>query len=136
MLICLDPTNRLLSNRDLLDPTEMAVPFKKRIRPGMIVSLKRQPASGSSRGVNPAKSSPGEGSKLAVILCPLYSNVTGRGGVGSGIIKFLCAIMVPGPVRQSHELRLWQHVVVDVDMMVDEVFLGYDVGTRLYHPAV
>ena len=69
-------TSRLTSSRDLLDPTAMAVPFKERIRPGMVVSWKPQPPPPPpppppGRCLTRRRSMPPDDDlKLAVVLCP------------------------------------------------------------------
>ncbi|KAK6069433.1 kinesin motor domain-containing protein [Seiridium cupressi] len=131
------------SSRDLnSSATEM--PFKERIRPGMVVSW-----NGSSEHCSALRLP--EGLKLAVILCPAESvkdtliNVidladnehakakeTGK----QGIIRYLCALLTPGLMAEAYELNLWRQIIIDVNMMEGEVILEYDAGTRYYYISV
>jgi len=146
MLGRLGLTSRL-SSRDL-DPSATTVPFKERIRPGMIVSWNQPP----DRDL--ALSMP-DSLKLASILCPVEAvqgtvkdvlgNVvnpteseltdTKDNGTESGA-RYLCALVIPGPMAEAYELNLWRQIVIDVGMMDKEVFLEYDAGTRYYYISV
>ncbi|KAM0505750.1 hypothetical protein ACHAP8_001982 [Fusarium lateritium] len=94
----------------------VGVPFKDRLRPGMVVSW------------NPADDTPGfyrlPGRNLVMILSPE--------GEGS----FRCAVTVPAIMPGAFEIYLWQQVVASVDSMQTEVLLEYDVGTRYYYENV
>jgi kinesin family protein 2/24 len=92
------------------------VPFKERLRPGMVVSW------------NPSDDTPGfyrlPGRNLVMILSP----------EGEGI--FRCAVTVPAIMPGAFEIYLWQQVVAQVDTMEAEVWLEYDPGTRYYYENV
>lgn len=113
------------------------VPFRKRIRPGMVV-----------RWEPPAKFPmrlPGK-QNMVVVLCPVSAvgarvrDVLGKevvreaGEAGEG--RYLCAMVLPSVAPESYELALWRQVVVDVEAMEAEVLLEYDVATRYYFMAV
>jgi kinesin family protein 2/24 len=136
-----------LTSRDL-DPTATTVPFKDRIRPGMVVSWHEHPDRGSALSTLDVL-------ELAVVLCPvaaLHGNVkdvhgnvvnplkskpTSGGEPGTGISsRYLCALLTPGLMAEAYELNLWQQIVIDVRMMDKEVFLEYDGGTRYYYISV
>jgi kinesin family protein 2/24 len=104
-----------LSSRD--PRPEMAeVPFKERLRSGMVVSW------------NPADDTPGfyrlPGRNLIMILSP-----EDEGG-------YRCAVTVPAIMPGAFEIYLWQQVVALVDTMEVEVLLEYDPGTRYYYENV
>ncbi|RYP05351.1 hypothetical protein DL764_003844 [Monosporascus ibericus] len=146
MLGRLGPTSRL-SSRDL-DPTGTTVPFKERIRPGMVVSWNQRPGRGLALGVP-------DDLKLAVVLCPAEAvqgtvkdalgkevNATESerthatvNGADSGA-RYLCALMTPGLMAEAYELNLWRQIVIDVGMMEKEVILEYDAATRYYYISV
>ena len=107
--------NKGLSSRD--PRPEMAnVPFKERLRPGMVVSW------------NPADDTPGfyrlPGRNLVMILSP------------EGEETYRCAVAVPAIMPGAFEIYLWQQVVASVNTMEAEVLLEYDVGTRYYYENV
>ncbi|RYP20475.1 hypothetical protein DL765_002774 [Monosporascus sp. GIB2] len=146
MLGRLGPTSRL-SSRDL-DPTATAVPFKERIRPGMVVSWNQPPGHNLPLGMP-------DDLKLAVVLCSaeavqgtvkdVLGNVvnptegehtdTNVNGTDSGA-RYLCALVMPGLMAEAYELNLWRQIVIDVGMMEKEVILEYDAGTRYYYISV
>lgn len=146
MLGRLGLTSRL-SSRDL-DPTATAVPFKERIRPGMVVSWDQSP------GRDHALSMPGD-LKLAVVLCPVEAvQGTVKGVLGNVVnptesehtdtkvngtdrgARYLCGLVTLGQMAEAYELNLWQQIVIDVGMMESEVILEYDAGTRYYYISV
>ncbi|RFN55376.1 diatom spindle kinesin 1 [Fusarium flagelliforme] len=107
--------NKGLSSRD--PRPEMAnVPFKERLRPGMVVSW------------NPADDTPGfyrlPGRNLVMILS------------SEGEESYRCAVTVPAIMPGAFEIYLWQQVVASADTMEAEVLLEYDVGTRYYYENV
>ncbi|KAK9416643.1 putative Kinesin motor domain-containing protein [Seiridium unicorne] len=131
------------SSRDL-NPSAMEMPFKERIRPGMVVSW-----NGPSEHYS-ALHLP-DGLKLAAVLCPVESvkdafiNVidpadnehakTQENGRESNT-RYLCALLTPGLMVETYELNFWRQIVIDVDMMEGEVILEYDAGTRYYYISV
>ncbi|KAL0940302.1 kinesin motor domain containing protein [Colletotrichum truncatum] len=125
--------NQLLASSIDLDPNAAQVPFKERIRPGMVVRW-NPPAgfSGTLPGLN-----------MVAILCPqsaagthardLDGNLVLRAGSEPEGKKYLCAMVLPGFMADSYELSMWRQVVVDVEQMEAEVFLEYDSATRYCH---
>ncbi|TEA22536.1 Diatom spindle kinesin-1 [Colletotrichum sidae] len=134
------PQQKTRSRQELLsssiDPDEKAnsIPFKERIRPGMVVRWNPPPAfSMRLQGLN-----------MVLVMCPqanaglsardLSGNpVLGRRADDNSQGKYLCAMVVPGLMTDSYELSPWRQVVVDVDQMEAEVLLEYDAATRYYH---
>ncbi|KAF9874456.1 kinesin motor domain containing protein [Colletotrichum karsti] len=124
---------RLASSVDL-DPDSAEVPFKERIRPGMVVRWSPPPGfSGILEGLN-----------MVVILCPqLVAGPNARDLDGNLVLrengfesqgqKYLCAMVLPGFMADSYEISMWRQVVVGVDQMEAEVLLEYDSATRYYH---
>ena len=132
------------SSRDL-DPTATAVPFKERIRPGMVISWNQPPGRGLALSVP-------DDLKLAVVLCPveavqvtvkdILGNVvnptasehtaTKGNGTDSGA-RYLCALVTRALMAEAYELNLWRQIVINASMMDKEVLLEYDAGTRYYY---
>ncbi|QDS72366.1 hypothetical protein FKW77_008245 [Venturia effusa] len=107
------------------------LPFKMRIKPGMVVQYK----SIDGEVQNP----------LAVILCPDWAvethvvdmrHVKVRGERNKILKRYLCAVMAPAEMHGAFELHVWQQVLVDVLDMEKEVLMEYDGATRFYHPNV
>lgn len=132
------------SSREL-DPKMAILPFKERIRPGMVVSW-TPPADfplGLPSGLN-----------LVMVLCPSHaaghaaknvfgSRVDSAGvdqgetmGSGGDSKQYLCALIMPGLMSETYEVNLWRQVVVDTGAMSAEVCLEYDSATRYYYIAV
>ncbi|KAK2016357.1 P-loop containing nucleoside triphosphate hydrolase protein [Colletotrichum eremochloae] len=104
----------MLSSSADPDPKAAKIPFKERIRPGMVV-----------RWSPPLTFSPRlDGMNMVVVLSPREDN------------KYLCAMVLPGFMADSYELSMWRQVVVDVDQMEAEVLLEYDAATRYYYMTV
>lgn len=117
------------------------MPFKDRIRPGMVVSWSRR-----ADGDHSAASA----SNLAYVLCPAATAGPYAVEAGGELIKskedqadtsqlasaYLCASIKPGFLHESYEIQLWRHVVVSLDEMDAEVLLEYDPGTRYYFVTV
>jgi kinesin family protein 2/24 len=128
-----------------LDPACAKLPFKDRLRPGMVVSYNVSQERG-------AASNALDGFELAVLLCPAdascgstkeaTANATRFGRInkrGNGVAdgeRYLCALMVPGQTDDAYELSLWQQIVVDVNSMDTEVQMEYDSATRYYYVLV
>lgn len=129
-----------VSSRDP-DQDLLSVPFKDRLRPGMVVkcNLKRWvPMLGESG--------------MVVILCPasaVGSHVkdfegksvslggsTDRKAEGATEEQFLCAIINPGIMQGAYEISLWRQTCVSIAEMDAEVILEYDAATRYYYIAV
>ncbi|KAH8168732.1 kinesin motor domain-containing protein [Sarocladium implicatum] len=131
----LETSHKMSSRPD--DPELAKIPFKERIRPGMVVSWSR------STGTEQSASST---SNLAYILCPVAaagphamtaedSRVNSSGPLGveeSSTTAYICATVKPSFLHESYEVQLWHHVVVSLDQMDAEVLLEFDPGTRYY----
>ncbi|RTE70789.1 hypothetical protein BHE90_014812 [Fusarium euwallaceae] len=104
-----------LSSRDPR-PEMSQVPFKERIRPGMVVSW------------NPPDDTPGfyrlPGRNLVTILS-LEDETSYR-----------CASVAPGFIPGAFAVYLWKQVVAKVEHMEAEVLLEYDVAMRSYYETV
>ncbi|KAK1986333.1 P-loop containing nucleoside triphosphate hydrolase protein, partial [Colletotrichum cereale] len=118
------------------DPQAARIPFKERIRPGMVV-----------RWTPPPTFSPGlDGINIVVVLSPRSVVGSNLRDVSGELIndasksgedeKYLCAMVLPGLMADSYELSMWRQVVVDVDQMEAEVLLEYDAATRYYYMTV
>ncbi|PNY25001.1 Kinesin-like protein [Tolypocladium capitatum] len=123
-------------------PEAKGVPFKERVRPGMVVSWTPPPCYPLDL--------PG-GVKPAMVLCPAAAagdhTLDARGqqvdphdggpetedGKPS---RFLCALVNPGVLHGAYEVQIWRQLVIGVDMMDAEVTLEYDPATRYYYIAV
>ena len=115
-------------------PGAQSIPFKERIRPGMVVSW--TPPRGALRltGLN-----------MVVVLCPasaiqpgsrdlLEREINIESGEGGGESKrWLCAMVSPAIMSGAYDVSLWRQVAINVDQMETEVVLEYDMGTRYYY---
>ncbi|KAK3386173.1 P-loop containing nucleoside triphosphate hydrolase protein [Podospora didyma] len=132
------------------EPGAASIPFKQRIRPGMVVSYNAPPVWSSTTNLVPVK-------QLAVVLCPataVNARVKDMQGVqvnpgttgteqaeGDDSEKrkperYLCSMVLPGIMPGSYGIGLWHQGTVDVDQMEAEVVLEYDPATRFYYMAV
>lgn len=127
------------SSREV-DPELSTLPFKERIRPGMVVSWTPPPdfPLGLPVGMN-----------LVMVMCPADAagptakNLIGgqvdsaNANQGEGKAKgYLCALILPGIMSETYEFNLWRQVVVEIGAMDAEVCLEYDPATRYYYMAV
>jgi kinesin family member 2/24 len=117
------------------NPNSAAVPFRERIRPGMVVKW--------TGPVTLNRRMP-EGIQLAVIM----GAVSGPSAIPASVMhepdafsstdrrQYLCAIVVPGLMTDTFTVELWRQVVLDVEWMEQEMLLVYDSATRYYHLAI
>lgn len=116
------------------DPELSGLPFKERIRPGMVVSWTPMP--------DLALELPG-GRNLAMVLCPAEAAGHKAKGIlrgkmhsknvdqGEGKEKgYLCAWVFPSMAGEGYEINPWEQVVVDTGAMNAEVCLQYEPATR------
>jgi kinesin family protein 2/24 len=110
------------------NPRAAKIPFKQRLRPGMVVKCKPHMLSSYQ--------------DMAIILCPAGAlpsaskDSQGKGAREEQEDKYLCAMVYPGILPGSHQVSLWHQMVVDVDWMEKEVLLEYDAATRYYFAMV
>jgi kinesin family protein 2/24 len=101
------------------------VPFKERIRPGMIVSW------------NPPDDTPGyyrlPGRNLIMVMAPEKSSGHEEPGDQA---TYRCSAVIPAVMPGAFEVYLWQQVIVPVSTIEAEVLLEYDVATRYYYETV
>jgi kinesin family protein 2/24 len=135
------------SSRDL-DPTRSKLPFKDRLRPGMVVSFNILQDGKVSQDFS-------DGRKLAALLCPAeafsgssrglpehpinFGGAERNGRRESGAVdgrRYRCALLVPGQTDEAYELNLWRQVEIDVESMEMEVHVEYDSTTRYYYPVI
>ncbi|KAK7957199.1 uncharacterized protein PG986_006421 [Apiospora aurea] len=105
------------------DPDAASVPFRHRLRPGMVIRLKPSTPGGSGTP------------QLAVLLCPEMT-----GDVDSPekarkhrTMQYVCASLAPVPGKACYEMNLWEQFVVDSGAMDREVILEYSPETRYYY---
>lgn len=143
----LNLTSRTSSRDPDPDPEAATVPFKERIRPGMVVRC------------TPPKwilGMQGAGTSCLVMVLSLASaagshsldfegkpvHVQGTSGDNGVVVEtgdqtqYLCAIVMPGLLAETYEIEVWRHVVVSVEAMENEVILEYDAATRYYYMAI
>ncbi|GJC83774.1 diatom spindle kinesin-1 [Colletotrichum liriopes] len=119
------------------DPQAAKIPFKDRIRPGMVVRWTPPPTF--PLGL--------PGLNMVVVLSPQSAVGPNVREVSGDLVndaskptgksnKYLCAMVLPGFMADSYELSMWRHVVVDIDQMEAEVLLEYDAATRYYYMTV
>lgn len=99
------------------DPERSSEPFKSRLRPGMVVSW--SPPEGL-RGVPHLP-----GRNLAILLAP-----TEKEG------EYTCGMVAPAVLPGAFEVFVWHQFPAAVDLMIAEVILEYDVGSRYYYETV
>lgn len=100
-------------------PEMAGVPFKERIRTGMVVSW------------DPPMSAPGyveiAGRSVCVVLAREDQD---------GEAAYRCALVSPGLMPGAFEVNMWRQWVVTVRQMKNEVLLDYDAATRYYYESV
>lgn len=128
------------SSHDPDYPKSAAVPFKDRIRPGMVVSWTPKqwvPATGELSMVVILSPASAVGSHVRDFQGKSVSAAS-RGdwdgtGEDSSQQQYLCAVVAPGVLAEAYEINIWRQVVVDVTAMDQEVILEYDAATRYYY---
>jgi kinesin family protein 2/24 len=105
------------------------VPFKERLRPGMVVRYRRGADSEREE-------------EFAMVICPSAVVAADDGrfraaegdGAGNRIdtAYILCSVVERAVLKNSFLVNVWQHVVVSVDEMEAEAVLQYDTATRYY----
>jgi kinesin family protein 2/24 len=106
------------SSRDAR-PEMAGVPFKERIRPGMVVSW--EPPSDAPAYIR------GAGRCICVVLAKEEA---------SAETAYRCALVNPGLMPGAFEVNMWRQWVVKMDQMTAEVLLDYDAATRYYYESV
>ncbi|KAK0710420.1 P-loop containing nucleoside triphosphate hydrolase protein [Apiosordaria backusii] len=131
---------RLDSSADVESPPDAKdVPFKERIRPGMVVSYR---AVGKAGALGPKQ--------MGVVLSragavgervrDVYGvQVNPRDGdnqeEGRGE-RYLCSMVIPAILPGAYDVSLWRQVVVGVEEMEAEVILEWDMATRYHYLTV
>jgi kinesin family protein 2/24 len=109
-------------------PKDVAkVPFKQRIRPGMVVKYK--PSKPTGLDFN-----------MATILCPDWAVETHvKDWQGNEVVvatggpkRYLCGLVSPGLLPDSYQVSIWRQAVIAVEDMEAEVTLEYDQAMRYY----
>ncbi|KAL2143376.1 hypothetical protein VTI28DRAFT_10490 [Corynascus sepedonium] len=132
------------------DPdTVAAIPFKQRIRPGMVIAW-TPPAEYAGFAVALG------GKAYAVVMCPaaasgprardlrgelVVDKLSAATGDGNGRElgdhdAYLCALVTPSVLPGSFAVGLWQQVVVRVAEMEAEVLMEWDEASRYYYMTV
>ncbi|KAK0654159.1 P-loop containing nucleoside triphosphate hydrolase protein, partial [Cercophora samala] len=141
---------RLDSSADIEGPPDAKdVPFKQRIRPGMVVSYRLlgesqgQQLGGSQRGgmMGVVLSRAGAvGGRVrdvnGVVVNPQEDHGDGDGDGGKRGVRYLCSMVVPAILPGAYDVCLWRQVVVGVGEMEAEVVLEWDGATRYYYLTV
>jgi kinesin family protein 2/24 len=125
------------------DPNTAGLPFKERIRPGMVVAWDASAGEYARFAVG--------GKSYAVVMCPVGgvggwvrdvrgevvnpSREGGENGEGKGQ-AYLCAMVMPAMLPGSYGVSLWRQVVVGVEEMEGEVLMEWDEATRYYYLTV
>jgi kinesin family protein 2/24 len=121
------------------EPDAASIPFKERIRPGMVVSW-RPPSEYPSFAVG--------GKAYAMVMCPVQAvgervkDARGvqvnppRGTTDGNGEGYLCALVAPALLPGSFGVSLWRQVVVKVEQMEAEVLLEWDEATRYHYMTV
>ncbi|KAK0624995.1 P-loop containing nucleoside triphosphate hydrolase protein [Bombardia bombarda] len=144
-----------LSRQEKLDssvdpePGADAIPFKQRIRPGMVVSWSSSKSVVAAWGDGGFYSSVaaaagiGMAKNYALILCPASAvgervrdvrgvKVNGKEKEEGDGERYLCAMILPAIMPGAYSISMWRHVVVGVEQMEEEALLEFDNATRYY----
>ncbi|KAK4131300.1 P-loop containing nucleoside triphosphate hydrolase protein [Trichocladium antarcticum] len=126
------------------------VPWRERIRPGMVVGWVPGPEHASVA----AAAAAGGGKCYAVVLCPVGAvgprvrdvrgavvNPGGVAGAEPGVERegreaYLCAMMTPAMAPMSFAVSLWRQEVVRMEQMEAEVLMEWDEATRYYYMVI
>ncbi|KAK3902481.1 kinesin-like protein Klp59C [Staphylotrichum tortipilum] len=124
------------------EPDAGSIPFRERIRPGMVVRW--TPREEYASFVVGGKERKG----MAVVLCPAGA-VGGRVRDFRGVVvndgeegkeeeggRYLCAMVAPSLLPGSYGVSLWRQAVVAVEEMEAEVLMEWDEATRYYYMTV
>ncbi|KAK3317300.1 P-loop containing nucleoside triphosphate hydrolase protein [Cercophora scortea] len=120
------------------EPDSATIPFKERIRPGMVVSIVPL-AAGVFGGYALS------GKSFVLVLCPAAAvgervrDMAGEQvnpGSGTQTDRYLCALVLPGFMPGSYGVSLWRQCVVGLEEMEGEVLMEYDAATRYYYMTV
>ncbi|KAK8091228.1 kinesin motor domain-containing protein [Apiospora phragmitis] len=122
------------------DPDAASVPFRHRLRPGMVIRLKPS-SSALLDGDDDVDTGSGSGSsgapQLAVLLCPeMTSDVDSpdKARRARKAMQYVCASLVPAAGEACcYEMNLWEQFVVDSGMIDREVILEYNPETWYYY---
>ncbi|KAK4119150.1 P-loop containing nucleoside triphosphate hydrolase protein [Parathielavia appendiculata] len=122
------------------EPDAGSVPFKERIRPGMVVRWQTRPEYGSFAV---------GGKAYAMVMCPVHAvgervrdvkgvqvNPQSEDAAERKGETYLCALVTPSLLPGSYGISLWRQVVVKVEDMVAEVLMEWDEATRYYYMTV
>ncbi|CAI4216058.1 unnamed protein product [Parascedosporium putredinis] len=120
-------------SRHPMDSQVEAIPFKQRIRSGMVVKWSSAPRD--STGTS--------SSDLALVLCSTDSKTCHSEGASDETTggdhdrekkpRYLCAKVVPGSTANAYEIRIWDQIIISDDMMEAEIILEYDTASRYYY---
>jgi kinesin family protein 2/24 len=136
-----------VSRMELLDssadpePDAASIPFKERIRPGMVVRW-NPPAEYASFSVG--------GKSYAMVMCPAQAAGNRVRDVRGELVNpadgdadkeekgeaYLSALVMPALLPGSFGVALWRQVVVIVDEMEAEVLMEWDEATRYFYMTV
>ncbi|KAL2129338.1 hypothetical protein VTI74DRAFT_7930 [Chaetomium olivicolor] len=136
-----DTPEPAISRLSLLDssvdpePDASSIPFKQRIRPGMVVSW-NPPAEYASFAV--------DSKAYAMVMCPVGAvaeRVRDARGVQvndgkEGGEAYLCSFVAPALLPGSYSISLWRQMVVKVEEMEAEVLMEWDEATRYFYMTV
>jgi kinesin family protein 2/24 len=105
-----------------VDAEKSAAPFKDRLRPGMVVRLRRS---------NMQK----ETQELALVLSPVLPDGTGFSDQISSqkrVNSYVCANIEPAEFQNAYTLNIWKQKIVHQIDMEAEIILEYDKASRYY----
>lgn len=115
------------------DPDAASVPFRHRLRPGMVIRLKPPAPDSDDDDEEEDEDAP----QLAVLLCPeMASDVDSPEAARTKrTMRYVCASLDPAPGKKEecYEMNIWEQFVVESGQMDREVVMEYDPGTRYYY---
>ena len=106
-------------NSSAISAEKAAIPFKDRLRPGMVVRLYRCDTQKETQ-------------ELVLILSPVIPDGTNFTDQRDKINTYVCANIAPAEFQNAYTLNIWkQKVVHEIDMEA-EIILEYDQASRYY----
>ncbi|KAK1757109.1 hypothetical protein QBC47DRAFT_342142 [Echria macrotheca] len=128
---------RLASSADP-EPDSSAIPFRDRIRPGMVIAYRPDtvPFQGAQFGARNYAMVMAPAVSLGDRVCDIRGNRVNTQQTSDDKPKYLCAIFTPGLMTGSFTLHVWHQVVIGVDEMEDEALMEFDYATRYFYLTV
>ncbi|KAK4173337.1 P-loop containing nucleoside triphosphate hydrolase protein [Triangularia setosa] len=131
---------RLDSSADIESPPDAKdVPFKERIRPGMVVSYRSMGKAGAlgpkQMGVVLSRAE-AVGERVRDVYGVQVNPTLSGDSEGAKGERYLCSMVIPAILPGAYDVSLWRQAVVAVEEMEAEIILEWDMATRYYYMTV